>query len=98
MSNYQIPFVNGQMQHYWSTRWSNKYIDMRDNFVFEDHLYFVDVCDWAIFEDDEGYKYYMGLTEFNRVVRLMIRGGLKGKFTFVKRGRYFGIVLVEEIL
>lgn len=97
MSNYKIPFHNGQMLHCYSKRWSTR-PDLVDNYEFEETLYFKGSHDWAVFSDDSGHEYYMGNTEFNRIVPLMIRGSLKGKFTFVKRGNYFGIVLVEEIL
>jgi hypothetical protein len=72
-----------------------------DNYVFEDTLkydtysrgrsagyfHFVSISN--------GRQYTVFMTDFGKIVENMVRGVVKGKFTFCKRGANFGMIMID---
>lgn len=106
---YKIPFsmIGNQMaypisQYNPSTEcWE---IDWRDNYVFEATLTYAGFSrgrSAAGFElvDEEGHLYYLMMSEMDRIMALGGWDGNKitGKWTFVKKGQNYGIMLIKRV-
>lgn len=101
MSKYQIPFdKDGNLVNYpdnWSMRDGGEW---KDNFEFGSELIY---CGYSRGQSSAlikfkcvytNKKYYMFLSDFDNAVNLMKFGHIAGNFTFVKKGRNYGIKLV----
>lgn len=90
---YQIPFdTKGNQLSYVDTYWGRDAI-MKDNYEFEDTLVYSGygrgrssvTMDFKSKTDEKNYS--MFISDFDSVVSEMVNGEVKGKFTFVKKGK-----------
>jgi hypothetical protein len=95
----QVPFdKDGNMMEDHQPWMQNSTV--KDNFEFSDCLRFVKFTfaragTKFIFESvNTGKRYYVFQTEMEKMIPLMVRGTLQGRFTFVKRSTAFGIKMV----
>lgn len=98
MSTYQIPFRNGNLQSY-----PYNPDEWRDNYVFEDTLIYKGYGRGRssvtfYFDDSNGNTYEMFISDFDDLFRKL--GGftgltISGKWTFVKKGKNYGIKAVS---
>jgi hypothetical protein len=94
--DYKIPFDDNGNQldyQYGATVWM-------DNHEFDDlltyHAYSRGMSSvTVIFTRSGGGRLSMFMTDFNDVVPFMVKGKLRGRFTFVKRGQNYGARLIE---
>lgn len=97
----EVPFDKDDNMMEASYAWHNN-VTWKDNYEFDATLRFVSFS-YAragtkyLFEDvDNGARYYVFTTEMEKMIPLMDKGILDGKFTFVKRSTAFGIKLVVD--
>lgn len=100
MSNYQIPLDgNGNMVQY---QYDIKVDKMVDNFEWIDLLCYEGYgrgrsAAYFMFRSQTTEKrYYVFMTDFDKMIPLMMNGFVQAKFTFVKRGRNYGIKMVRK--
>lgn len=95
-----IPFskINGNQLHY--PEFNH---EMRENFIFEDVLKFDgysrgrSAAYLNFIKKSDGKKVSVFLTDFvEGIVPNMIKGTVKGKFTFCKRGANFGCKRLDD--
>lgn len=97
--NYQIPFdKDGNLLSY-----PYNPAEWRDNYVFEETLeyrtYYRGRSSATIeFNDSDGHRYEMFLSDFHNVMQAKGLDGKKvtGKWTFIKKGQNYGIKAVTD--
>lgn len=97
--NYQIPFDQKGDQMEYPETWRGE-IDWRDNFEFEDGLTLIGYGRGRSsitfqFRRDKGGVVSMFVSDFYEAAHKMVRGRIKGRFTFVKKGQNYGCKMVE---
>lgn len=97
MSAYQIPFIDGNLQHYPG---HSPKLEWRENCTFSATLIFKGFqrgrsAAYAVFHLEEtGQQYPMFLKDLGAVMLSEVRGGkVSGWWTFCKRGANYGIKL-----
>lgn len=96
IGDYKIPFDDdgNQLEYAYGAK------VMIDNHEFDDVLTYQTYSRGmssvtAIFARSNGGRLSMFMTDFNEVVPHMVKGKIHGRFTFSKRGKNYGVRLLE---
>lgn len=98
--NYQIPFDKNGNQMSYGDEWFSP--TWKDNYEFKDRLEYYGygrgrssiTMDFKSTTD--GKRYSMFISDFDDIVCDLENGIIEGKFTFVKKGRNFGLKRIED--
>lgn len=106
---YQIPFdKDGNQQGYPECWYEGEYPnytrvepEWRDNVPFDDTLTYRGYgrgrsSATLHFKRSDGTEVQFFMTDFDDIARRMVRGKLKGRFQFVKRGQNYGCTLAQD--
>lgn len=97
---YKIPFnKNGNMVDY-PIRW-NENCEWKDNYIWDDILEYSSYgrgrssISFKFKSKMNGKEYYMFVSDFDNIICELNKGMIKGNFTFVKKGKNYGIKKVD---
>lgn len=97
--SYKIPFNEYGMiryehdGHLFAERWEENY-QFEDIITYEGYARGRSAA-YFFFKGTNDERYYVFLTDFDLMIPFMVKGTVKGKFTFTKRGKNYGIKLLE---